>query len=312
MQRNAAGGNRRAVAEWWDVASIRDSAIEVGWDIVDSPQPPRIHVNRIGGVSAFATRIRATPMTARWAHPRQGGEPRWRAILMVEGEAEFCFGGRHRLVREGELMIDDLDALEFRSARPTTMLSASGPWHERIGAGFGPAASPARVLRPSAVSASLFTSVLNQGIAARLSSADSAFAAYWRTVEHAVAYLAQSGGSWIPDGLSPANAELYRRALTFLEQNYHRADLSMAQISDGAFSSASSLFRAFRAAGTTPRAELRRLRAAAARERMELGGPDVDIVAVARTSGFPSTAAMQAALTGRSRGSAQPTPAGGV
>ncbi|MFB7843754.1 hypothetical protein [Microbacterium sp. NPDC056052] len=263
--------------------------------------PPRIHVETVGGPMAFATRIRTASLTARWSHPRRE-EPRWRAILVAGGEAEFRYGDHRTHLREGEVLIDALDELEFRSSGSTALLSASGPWHERVAAGFGPAGSPARVLRPSPAAMSMFSSVLGQGIAAELGPDDSAFDTYWRTVEHAVAYLAQSGGSWVPSGLSPANAELYRNALRFMGRNYHRADLSIAQISEGAFASASSLFRAFGAAGTTPRAELSRLRVAASRERIELGGPQVDLVAVARACGFSSAAAMQAALSRQRRG----------
>jgi AraC-like DNA-binding protein len=268
----------------------------VGWDLRGT-RATRVLTERVGDGTTFAARTWSTALSARWtASPGNEG---WRMLLVLDGEAEVRDRSRSSPVREGDLLLASAGTLDLLSTSPVAVMSAAGLWTGRIARAFGMVSDSGagyRILRPSRVAIASFAAIVNQGIAGGLQPGQNGFSDYWRAVEHAVGLLGQSGGSWIPEGLSAANTELYRRALVFMERNYQRADLSIAEIGEGAFASASSLFRAFGAAGTTPLGVLRHIRLAAVGELLDLRGADIDDAVLARMTGFSSVPSMLSAL----------------
>lgn len=286
---------RRPLAETIDAHERLAAELgTLGWDPILVSDSTRIQVEQLGDSGSSVTRVWSTPLAVRW---RSRQEARgWRAILMVDGAGEFRSAGRRLALNEGEVLLTRDPGLELHSATTTAMMTATGSWTPVIEAAFGLVRDATTALRPSPAAAALFAALINQGIAGGVAVTDPGFTGYWRTVEHSVSFLAQSGGSWVPEGLSPVNAELFRRSLRFMERNYHRADLSISEISGGAFTSVSTLFRAFRAANTSPHAVLRHLRTTAARHDIAQSGDLADFAAISQENGFRSSRSMRAAL----------------
>ncbi|MDR2321180.1 MAG: hypothetical protein LBE60_05985, partial [Microbacterium sp.] len=200
---------RRALAETIDAHERLAAELgTLGWEPILVADRTRIGVELLGDACSGAARVWSTPLAVRWgASPDTGC---WRAILMVDGAGEFRSADRRFVLREGEVLLTRAPGLEFHSATTTAIMTAAGPWTPTIEAAFGLVRDATTVLRSSPAAIALFTAVVNQGIAGGVSPTDPGFEAYGRTVENAVSFLAQSGGSWIHQGLSVVNADLFR------------------------------------------------------------------------------------------------------
>lgn len=273
-------------------ASARLAAL--GW-VASSGDRIQLSLEWIEADTFSISRIRHT---AASLHRAPGGDDSVMVLIGLEGHAQIRGHGRTHELTSRQMVIADTSTLVLETDAPSTRIQLILP-RERLAAvqlfldrGVHSVNLDERYRR---VLASLIMSVLDVGTAAR----EPGFGHLASAIESAVAAaivqsLSCTDRTYSRRASTRSHAFLRARAHRVIEERYHDAEFSIADLARNLAISPAHLHRVFRGSPTTPYQLLQQRRLKHARDLMI--APVASVAEVAERSGFRSLRALRRAM----------------
>lgn len=265
-----------------------------GWRAFDTGGHRRLGGDQLSDGTFTILRLWHTELHVRRFASAASFGPRWWILTPIEGSLEVRCGALSETLRPGSFLVADQASL-LRIRGEAASVVASGPWNARSIAAIGEPAELPLLTTPAEWVTDLVVTLVNQTIRSWTEDAAEPPPAIWRAIEHAAALVAQSSLATEEHAAS----DLRARAKSVIGLRFSEPDLTVEQISAACFVSPASLYRAFKAVGTTPRNVLRAVRVAAAADLLEQLGPSAgaaELALTARECGFASVRALREAI----------------
>lgn len=275
-----------------------DIGARLGWIVRRPDTKPRIAGDWLVSDDHYVARVFFTPalVSNDWSRVPDG---RVRVSYFLEGRGTVAFdGGPPRSFKPGDMILTDTSmSMTMESTDAVAGLYFGSIWNRFLG--LGPAS---RVVgQPFAADegfARVFSSLINSTLSSGIAAEDPAVPPLYRAVDSVLESCVIAETGWAILDSSSRVRQLHDAASQFIASRYHEPGLDVNGIARGLGVSVKHLQSAFRAAGETPSAVLRRARLARVRTLMseQTNLTARDLRDIAQASGFTGTLQLRRAL----------------